>query len=117
MAGITFILSFGADEISSFTSGRKFPDTLVAGSDQKEGQVVVYSYLISGAGVSGNIKCKISFMQRLAIFSFIGIVVLLWVSAAHESAARDVQNKTGGIAGTYVSAKPPVLGIVVDAKQ
>jgi hypothetical protein len=47
-------------------------------------------------------------MQRLAIFSFIGIVVLLLASAVHESTARGGHNKTGGIAGTYVSAKPPV---------
>jgi hypothetical protein len=47
-------------------------------------------------------------MQRLAIFSFIGIVVLLLVSTAYDSAARGAHNKTGGIAGTYASAKPPV---------
>lgn len=47
-------------------------------------------------------------MQRLAIFSFIGIIVLLLVSTTYNSAARGGNNKTGGIAGTYTSAKPPV---------
>ena len=48
-------------------------------------------------------------MQRIAIFSFVGIVLLLLVSTAHESAGRGARNKTGGLAGTCVSAKPPVL--------
>jgi hypothetical protein len=47
-------------------------------------------------------------MQRLAIFSFIGIVVLLLVSTAYDSAARGAHNKTSGLAGTYASAKPLV---------
>ena len=47
-------------------------------------------------------------MQRLAIFSFIGIVGLLLASTAHESAARNTRHKTGGIAATCVTAKPPV---------
>lgn len=47
-------------------------------------------------------------MQRLAILSFIGIVVLLLTSTAHESAARQKNKKIGGIAATYVSATPPV---------
>ena len=47
-------------------------------------------------------------MQRLAILSFIGIIGLLLASTAHEAAVRNARNKTGGIAVTYVSAKPPV---------
>ncbi len=47
-------------------------------------------------------------MQRLAIFSFIGIVILLLVSTAYDSAGKGACNKTGGIAGNYTSAKPPV---------
>jgi len=47
-------------------------------------------------------------MQRLAIISFIGIVGLLLASTAHEAAVRNARNKTGSIAVTYVTAKPPV---------
>jgi hypothetical protein len=61
------------------------------------------------ARASGNINHKkTGRMQRIAVFSFIGIVVLLLASTTHESAARKAQKKSGGITGTYVSAVPPV---------
>jgi hypothetical protein len=47
-------------------------------------------------------------MQRIAVFSFIGIVVLLLASTAHESAIGKAHKKPGGLTGTYVSAIPPV---------
>ena len=47
-------------------------------------------------------------MQRLAIFSFIGIVILLLASTAHESATREAHKKANGVTGTYVSATPSV---------
>jgi hypothetical protein len=46
-------------------------------------------------------------MQRLAIFSFIGILVLLLASTARESAVRKAPKKTGGLTATYVAVIPP----------
>ena len=85
------------------------PDTLVSRLDL-DGRTGGCLFLFDQqfARASGNINRKNRIMQRIAVFSFIGIVVLLLASTAHESAVRKVPKKPGGLTGTYVSAIPPV---------
>ncbi len=105
-------ISSPMDGVSPVEDPGKFPDTLVSRPDldgRTGGCLFWFDRQLPGdQGVPVTEPIKFMLMQRLAIFSFIGIVVLLLASTAHEAGVRSNRNKAGGIAGTYIAAKPPV---------
>jgi len=72
--------------------------------------VVVYSGLIGSCQGSGSLRgsiYKILLMQRLAILLLSESSAFCWLQR-HMSQRPEYRNKAGGIAVTYVAAKPPV---------